>query len=347
MKMVENMSGSLAHAVKLVREGHRFLLTCHILPDADAVGSMLGLADVLLSLGKEVYLYNRDPVPEQLRFLPGAEEIKASLPEGVSFDATFVTDTAARSLLPRQFPERDVTGPIVIVDHHVAHDDFGDVVVRDVKACATAVVVMHLANALGVNPLPRSASAPLYTALVADTGGFRYPGTTAATLRTAADLLDSGVDPWQVASHVFERWSMARMRLLGLAINAIETKYDGKVSVVVVTLDMLAQAGATEDMAEGLVEYGRMLKGVEIAIMLWERRAKPDEGAAGTTLTRLSLRSAGSADVARVAVALGGGGHRESAGATVLQDIFIARGIALHEAGRELGRLESRDLNAG
>src|SRR5262245_20514489 len=134
------MSGSLANAVKLVRDGRRFLLTCHVLPDADAVGSMLGLAEVLRSLGKEVYLYNRDPVPEQLMFLPGAATVKSSLPPGMSFDATFVTDTAARALLPRQFPPRSVTGPVVIVDHHVAHDDFGDVALRDVNACASAVV---------------------------------------------------------------------------------------------------------------------------------------------------------------------------------------------------------------
>jgi bifunctional oligoribonuclease and PAP phosphatase NrnA len=331
------MSGSLAQAVKLVREGHRFLLTCHILPDADAVGSMLGLADVLLSLGKEVYLYNRDPVPEQLRFLPGASAVHATLPTGVTFDATFVTDTAARSLLPRHFPGHNVTGPVVIVDHHVAHDDFGDVVVRDVQACATAVVVMHLAAALGVNPLPKSASAPLYTALVADTGGFRYPGTTAETLRTAADLLDTGVDPWQVASQVFEGWSMARMRLLGLAINAIKTEYDGRVAMISVPQSMLAEAGATDEMAEGLVEYGRMLKGVEIAIMLWERRTRADEACAGMTLTRLSLRSAGNVDVARLAVALGGGGHRTSAGATLTQDIDTAGKLVMLEAGRELG----------
>jgi bifunctional oligoribonuclease and PAP phosphatase NrnA len=332
------MSSSLANAVKLVRDGRRFLLTCHVLPDADAIGSMLGLAEVLRSLGKEVYLYNRDPVPEQLLFLPGAASVKSSLPPGMSFDATFVTDTAARALLPRQFPPRSVTGPVVIVDHHVAHDDFGDVALRDVGACASAVVVMDFAAALGVNPLPQSASVPLYTALVADTGGFRYPGTTAQTLRTAADLLDAGkVDAWQVASHVFEGWSMARMRLLGLAINAIETEYGGKVAVVSVPLSMLAQAGATDDMAEGLVEYGRMLKGVEIAIMLWERRARADETVSGSTLTRLSLRSSGSADVSRVALALGGGGHRAAAGATVGWELNRVRDLVVLEAGRELG----------
>jgi bifunctional oligoribonuclease and PAP phosphatase NrnA len=328
---------SLANAVKLVREGKRFLLTCHVLPDADAVGSMLGLAEVLRALGKEVYLYNRDPVPEQLLFLPGVEAVHGSVPGGMTFDATFITDTAARKLLPRQFPPRSVTGPVVIVDHHVAHDDFGDVVVRDTSACATAVVVMSLATALGVNPLPRAAAAPLYTALVADTGGFRYPGTTAQTLRTAADLVDHGVDPWTVASSVFENWSMARMRLLGLAINAIETEYAGRVAVLTVPMTMMDKAGATEEAAEGLVEYGRMLKGVEISIMLWERRARSDETMMGTMFTRMSLRSAGRADVSRVAVALGGGGHRAAAGATVSLDLRAARDRVLFEAGRELG----------
>jgi bifunctional oligoribonuclease and PAP phosphatase NrnA len=331
------MSGSLAQAVKVVRGGRRFLLTCHISPDADAVGSMLGLAEVLTSLGKEVVLYNRDPIPETLRFLPRADQVQSTLPQGVSFDATFVTDTAARSLLPRHFPERDVSGPVVILDHHLAHDDFGDVVVRDVHACATALVVLELANALGVSPLPAAASAPLYTALVADTGGFRYPGTTSQVLRIAADLLDGGVDPWRVASQVFESWSMARMRLLGLAINTIQTAYDGKVAIVTVPLSMLDQAGASDDMAEGLVEYGRMLRGVEIAIMLWERRARSEEVLEGSVLTRLSLRSAGSADVSRVAVALGGGGHRTSAGATLAQSLAKARELVLLEAGRELG----------
>lgn len=330
------MSSSLAHAVKLVRNGHRFLLTCHVSPDADAVGSMLGLAEVLSALGKEVYLYNRDPIPETLRFLPRVAQVHSTLPQGHSFDATFVTDTAARSLLPRQFPAQGITGPVVILDHHLAHDDFGDVVVRDVHACATALVVLEFASALGVTPLPAAASAPLYTALVADTGGFRYPGTNPQVLRIAADLLEQGVDPWRVASQVFENWSMARMRLLGLAVNTIQTAYDAKVAIVTVPLAMIEQAGASDDMAEGLVEYGRMLRGVEIAIMLWERRARAEETIAGSVLTRLSLRSAGRADVSRVAVALGGGGHRTSAGATLSQSLAKARELVLLEAGREL-----------
>jgi bifunctional oligoribonuclease and PAP phosphatase NrnA len=329
-------------AVALIRGGQRFLLTCHVLPDPDAVGSMLGLAEVLKSLGKEVVLYNRDPVPDTVAFLPGVDEIRQSIPPGMRFDAMLITDTAARSLLPRTLPPQSITGPRVIIDHHVAHDDFGDVVVRDVDACATALVVLELAKALGVYPVPRTAAEPLYTALVADTGSFRYPGTTAATLRIAAELLDGGVDPWRVSSHVFESWPMERLRLLGFAINAIETEFTGRVAILCVPLTMIERAGASERMVEGMVEYGRMIKGVEISIMLWERKPRSDETDYGQMLSRLSLRSAGPIDVAKIAAALGGGGHRAAAGGTLNCDLRSARELVLAEAGRALGMLDPK-----
>jgi phosphoesterase RecJ-like protein len=284
-----------------------------------------------------VYLYNRDPVPDMLTFLPGTDEIQAALPSDRIFDATLITDTAARNLLPRQMPPSSVAGPTVIIDHHVGHDDFGDVVVRDTSACATAMVVLALASELNVKPVPTDAALPLYTAIVADTGGFRYSGTTPDTLRTAADLMDAGIDPWRVASHVFERWPMSRMRLLGKAINAIETEFAGRVAVLCVTLSMIEQAGANERMVEGMVEYGRMLDGVEISMMLWERRARPDEGADRGTVTRLSLRSAGAIDVATIAAAVGGGGHRSAAGATLDCEMRVAREQVLAEVGKALG----------
>ncbi|MGD8861245.1 MAG: DHH family phosphoesterase [Myxococcales bacterium] len=329
----------MQEALEIIERGKRFLLTCHVLPDPDAVGSMLGLSAVLRALGKEVVLYNRDPVPEAVSFLPGVDDIRMSVPAGMRFDATFITDTAARNLLPRSFPPRPMTGPRVIIDHHVAHDDFGDVVVRDTDACATGVVVVNIARALGMSKLPRDAAEPLYTAIVADTGGFRYDGTTAETLRLAADLLDAGVDPWKVASRVFETWPMERLRLLGFAINAIETEYTGRVAILSIPLSMIQRAGATERMVEGMVEYGRMIKGVEVSVMLWERKPRSDETDAGQLLTRLSMRSAGRVDVSRIAVAVGGGGHRAAAGATLPIELRAARDRVLAEVGKELGPL--------
>jgi len=327
----------LDQAVQLIRTGQRFLLTCHVMPDADAIGSMLGLAEILRSLGKEVVLYNRDQVPDMLTFLAGSDEVRSSLPAGMRFDATFITDTAARNLLPRTFPPHAISGPRVIVDHHVSHDDFGDVIVRDVNACATAVVVLELAAALGVRPVPPKAAEPLYAALVADTGGFRYPGTSAATMRMAAELLDAGIDPWRVASRLFEQWPMERLRLLGFAINSIETEFTGRAAILCVSLAMMQSAGATERMVEGMVEYARMIKGVEVAALLWERRPRSDETDYGQMLTRLSMRSAGRVDVASIAASLGGGGHRVAAGATLNADLRTARAQVVAAVGQALG----------
>jgi len=319
-------------AVALIRAGRRFLLTCHLQPDADAIGSLLALAEILKALGKEVVLYNRDPVPEMLRFLTGAQQIQREIPEDGRFDAMFITDTAARSLLPHKLPSRAVSGPRVLLDHHVAHDDFGDVVVRDVTAAATANVVIELARALNLDPLPVSAAEPLYTALVADTGNFRYPGTSSETLRLAATLVDSGVDPWRVARQVFENWPLERLRLLGLVIEAIELERSGRIAVLCVPQTILERAGAHERMVEGFVEYGRMIKGVQISIMLWEQKGSADDTDGGQGTSRVSLRGDGHVDVSAIAVTLGGGGHRAAAGATLHCDLPTARARVLDAA---------------
>jgi phosphoesterase RecJ-like protein len=319
-----------AQVVRLIRAGGSFLVSCHRRPDADALGSALGLAAVLREVGKDVVVLVPEEVPAGVRFLPGAGAVAHDLPPGSRFDATFVTDTAARSLLPPRFPDRDVTGPVVIVDHHAAHDEYGDFIVRDVAAVATAEVVLALARDLGVVEVPPDAREPLYAALVADTGGFRYPGTSGDTLRLGASLVDQGVDPWRVAYELFEGWSLAKMHLLGEVLPTLETHHDGRLAVLRLTRAMLARTGATDEDVEGLVNYARMLRGVEIAALLWEQAGD------GSPVTKVSLRSRGSADVSRVAVALGGGGHRGAAGAEVPADLEATLARVKDEASRAL-----------
>ena len=323
---------SRARAIELVRSGQRFLLTCHLRPDGDALGSMLGLAAILRELGKDVVMFNVDPVPEYLRFLPRSAEVLRAAPMDVTFDATFVTDTAARSLLPHALPPPSVTGPWVMIDHHAAHDDFGDVIVRETDAVATGEVVLRLMADLGISRVPADAAVPLYTAIVTDTGGFRYQGTTPTTLRLAADLVEAGADPWTVAYNVFEGWAPARMKLLGVVLETLLTSHEGRVATLTVTREMMARTQADDDMVEGLVNYARMLSGVEVASLVWEWRPAAD----GSPVTKVSLRSRGNVDVSRVAVALGGGGHRSAAGATVPGSVDEVRARVLAESARQL-----------
>lgn len=306
--------------LELVRNGERFLVACHRRPDADSLGSALGLIKTLRAVGKEATLFMPESIPDSLLFLMDGEQGIATIPEGTRFDATWVLDIAAKALLPPGFPSPDVTGPVVILDHHHAHDDVGDIVVRDTSAAATGEVVVRLIEELGLESLPEGSATPLYAAIVSDTGGFRYATTKPATLRLGARLLEEGADPWQVAYQLFERWEPARLRLLSSIIATLETAFDGRVAIMRVTREMLDICGANDDMVEGMVNYARRVEGVEIGALLWEW---PVRDASGVRLeTKISLRSRGNVDVSVIAAALNGGGHRAAA-ATQL-DITIA-----------------------
>jgi bifunctional oligoribonuclease and PAP phosphatase NrnA len=298
-----------AEVAALIRGGARFAVTCHLRPDADALGSALALGVLLRELGREAAVYSVDEPPRVMRFVPGALEVSREVPGG-AFDACFVADAAAAPLVPPR--PQGLRGPVVMIDHHAAHDDFGDVVLREPDACATGLVVVRLMRELGLAAIPRAAALPLYAAIASDTGGFRYSSTDPETHRVAAELLELGVEPWSAASHLFERWEPERMKLLGRLLAALRLELDGRVAVLEVRQEDLREVGADAQMVEGMVNYGRMLDGVQVAALLWEQ----PHG-----VTKLSLRAAGGADVSRVAKALGGGGHHAAAGANVDGDL--------------------------
>jgi phosphoesterase RecJ-like protein len=312
--------------LEVVRKGERFLVACHRRPDADSLGSALGLIKTLRAVGKEATLFMPEEIPDSILFLMDGEEGLAQVPDGVRYDATWVMDIAAKALLPPGFPGPEVTGPVVIIDHHHAHDDIGDVVYRDTDAAATGEVVVRLIDELGLESLPEGSATPLYAAIVSDTGGFRYATTRPATLRLGARLVEEGADPWHVAYQLFERWEPARLRLLSAIIATLEMAFDGRVAIMRVTREMLDICGANDDMVEGMVNYARRVEGAEVGALLWEWRVRD---AGGNRIdTKISLRSRGNVDVSLIAAALNGGGHRAAA-ATQLN-------IAIDEADERL-----------
>ncbi len=301
----------IERAMEIIDQGSRFLVACHRRPDADSLGSALGLIKTLRAIGKEATLFMPESIPNSLAFLMTGEQSIDGVPEGTRFDATWIMDIAARALMPPRFPAPEVTGPVVVVDHHHAHDDIGDVVLRDTSAAATGEVVVRLIETLGLKSIPEGAATPIYAAIVSDTGGFRYATTRPETLRLGARLVEAGADPWQVASHLFERWEPARLRLLSSIIATLEMAFDNRVAIMRVTREMLQICGANDDMVEGMVNYARSVEGVEIGALLWEW---PVRDARGEHLeTKISLRSSGNADVSVIASALHGGGHRAAA----------------------------------
>lgn len=325
----------IENALEVARSGERFLVACHRRPDADSLGSALGLIRTLRAIGKEATLFMPEAIPDSLLFLLDGEQGIAEVPEGARYDATWVMDIAAKALLPRGFPSPEASGPVVIVDHHHAHDDVGDIVFRDTEAAATGEVVVRLMEGLGLESIPEGAATPLYAAIVSDTGGFRYQTTRPATLRLGARLLEEGVDPWEVAYQLFERWEPPRLKLLSAIIATLETSFDGRVAIMRVTRDMLSATGANDDMVEGMVNYARRVDGAEVGALLWEWSIRD---AAGERIeTKISLRSSGKADVSKIAAALNGGGHRAAAATQLDVTIDEAEGLLRAELSKYYG----------
>lgn len=301
----------LGRAVELVRAGSRFLCVAHARLDGDAIGAMLVTAHGLRALGKEVGLWNQDPVPARLRFLPGAEDIsrRPLQGKGLRYDATFVHDTGAPHLLGDRFPSPAITGPLVIIDHHGVASDFGDVSLRDPAAASAGVISWRLMEALGLEEarMDRKLAMALLVSLVEDTGWFRYPSTNPEALRLASACLQAGASPWDLALRLDESASPEGLRLLQLVLGTLERHCGGKLALLTLSDDLMRQAGATPDDVPKLVNYARGLRGVEIGALI----------TLGDHDLYVSLRGKGAVDVAQIAARFGGGGHRGAAGCTI------------------------------
>ncbi len=315
---------AMEEAVALVHAGKRFLVSAHANPDGDALGSMLATAHGLRALGKEVVIYDRDPAPARLRFLDGAAAV-VTKPPAEPFDATFVHDAGDARLLGEHFPPREITGPMVVLDHHGSSRAFGDVVIRDPAASAVGVIVARFLRALGV-PLDKPIAEALWCSLVSDTGWFRYSSTDLETLELATDCVRAGAVPWDFARRAEEEWPAGRARLLALVLGTLEVvgERPRRIALLTLTEDMLAQAGAGPELAENFVNYARGIEGVEVGLMLTVAR----------TSVRVSLRSKGAVDVGAVAAQFDGGGHRAAAGCALALPLKAAKARLLAAIGK-------------
>lgn len=290
-----------------LQSGFRFLISTHINPEGDAIGSALALNLALKDLGKEVRVLIQDPTPEGLTFLPGAGEILHQAPEKGGFDLAFALDCGEKSRLGEEFAKVKGIGKIINIDHHVSNHYFGDVNLVDPLASSTAEVIYDLLRTIPLAMSPAVAE-NVYVGILTDTGSFRYSNTSPKTFAVARACLLAGVDPWKVAEKVYETQPLPRLRLLPLALATLEINGDGRVPYMVITQNMMEKSGASAALTEDFINFPRSLMGSEVALLF--RELAPER-------YRVSLRSRGSVNVARIAEEFHGGGHPQAAGCTV------------------------------
>lgn len=291
----------------------RVLLICHVNPDGDALGSMLGFGLGLRRLGVrglQATFPGPPEVPEPFRGLPGLDLLVPAAEAYPDPDLVICFDAASESRLGDLVDRLERAGAALVLDHHASNTRFGGVNLVDPRAAATSVVAEQLLTRLGV-PLDAGIAECLYVALTTDTGSFRFEATTPAVHEMAARLLATGIRPGDISRRVFDTRPFGAVRLFGEALGRarLEPAAAGGRGLVWTWagLDDLARHGQRPYVLEALIDSVRCTAEADVSCVV--KQTAPDEWA-------VSLRSKGAVDVSRVAVALGGGGHRFAAGFT-------------------------------
>ena len=300
-----------ASLLDLLKSRDRFVLTSHVRPDCDALGSELGMAGILEALGKDVRIVNAQATPASLRWIDPegrleslAEQVKPA--DLADRDLLIVLDTSAFAQLGAMADvAKRMRDRVLVIDHHVSEDDLSDRWFKDTSAEATARIVYEIGLRLKV-PLTERIATPIYAGLSTDTGGFRFPSVSGESFRIAARLVDAGASPSAIYRELFEQDTLARLHLVGRTIAGARTSHDGRVIFSSVRQSDIKEVGAVPADTEDLINLTLAVKGTEVAAILIEQ---PDGR------IKVSFRSRGPVDCSSLAGSFGGGGHKAAAGA--------------------------------
>lgn len=303
------MKSTIRKISDVIRDSDSFIITSHIDPDGDSIGSALAIYSVLKRLGKSVKVVCEDTVPAAFAFLDGSGEVVTSRAEPA--EVAIVVDAAS---LDRVGWVEEVVREcrvIVNIDHHGSNDGFGhhNLIVKAAGACGE--IVYYLLKEMQ-SELTAAEAEALYVAILSDTGCFRFPNTTSDTHRIAARLVDLGARPYHTASEIFWKRSPAAVMLLGGALSTIEVTNGGMIASMEVTRRMIEETGADQRDTEGFTNYPRSIRDVQIGILI--REIEPG-------LFRVSLRAREGYAVDEIAKVFGGGGHPTAAGFRIRGDL--------------------------
>jgi len=292
----------------MIAESERILFFMHVQPDGDSIGSTLAMVRALRQQGKEAVMVGVDPIPRIYHFLPGWDTLFTPWEQVTGeWDLACFLDCGDLQRVGAAVPLVERCKRSLNIDHHVTNTGYGEYNYMDFSAAAVGELAYRLLRAMNL-PIDTETALCLYTSLVTDTGGFRYDSTGPATHRVAADLIELGARPYEVASAIWENESPSRLALLARALQTLRLEQGGKIAWMKVDRAMMAEAGASDDDVEGLVNYARSVEGVEVGVLIKE---------AADGRIRVNLRSRRTADVGAVALRFGGGGHARAAGCTL------------------------------
>jgi phosphoesterase RecJ-like protein len=308
--------------IQQFNNGNKILVVTHANPDGDAIGSLIAMGLSLETLNKKITLYCESLIPAVYRFLPEVHRVVNKI-GNLDYDMAVILDcgdlgrVGQAASLVKQIPV------IVNIDHHITNTYFGHLQLIDTSACATAEIVYRLIKQMGLS-FGKALATSIYTGILADTGSFRFSNTNREAFAICQEMVDIGVDPHNIAQHVYGTYSLSRIKLLNLALDSIELSENGKLSIMTLTQKMFDETNTKPEDVDGLINYAQRIEDVEVAALIQEHH-NGNENSRTTNRFHVSLRSDGAFDVAAIAAMFGGGGHSSAAGFSIEETLSTVK----------------------
>lgn len=291
-----------------IKKFNKFLITAHINPEGDSIGSQIAIASLLRRLGKEAVVLNESPVPKILQFMKGTGNILKEMPRNFNFEAVIVLDCPDLTRIGNVSGHLTEDKVVINIDHHISNEGFGRFKWVDTDRSSTGEMVFELFKAFKMG-IEYDEAVAIYVAIMTDTGSFKYTNTSSRTHQIVAELIDAGVRPYEINGRIYESSSLQDTHLLGETLQTLKLTDDGKVAWLWVTKEMLKKTKASLEGTEGIINFARSIEGVEIAILFRETGTE--------NRIKVSFRSKAKADVNKLASFFKGGGHVTASGCTV------------------------------
>lgn len=325
-------SKNMEKVIEAFKKRDNFLITAHVNPEGDSIGSQIAVHHILKKLGKNAVIVNHDDIPDNLKFLPGAELIMPEVPESFRPDTAIILDCPVVERTGKICDSIDKGQFMVNIDHHVSNESFGDVNWVESEASSVGEMIFHMIEKLGIG-MEKDLAIAIYTAIVTDTGMFNYDNTSPETHRIAGELISAGVKPKMIHREIFERKSVSEIRLLGETLTTLQVEENGALAYMVLTGKMRGEEGVEDISTDEFINFPRSIKGVEVAVFFKEDADVQDK-------VNVNFRSAGKVNVNSVASRFGGGGHEQAAGCVLNCGLAEAQDKVLAEARKAIREAE-------
>jgi phosphoesterase RecJ-like protein len=304
MKMMNNFE----EIIKVVQKNNIFLITSHANLDGDGIGSELALQFILKKLKKKSIILNQDKLPKIYDFLPGSNKVhylEDNCIDTKGIDVGIVLDCSNAKRIGKTYEIFKNIKTVINIDHHKSNENFGDLNYVDSSVSSVGEIIYELIRSINIDLLDEDISTCLFTAIITDTGSFRYSNVSSKTFKIASDLTSFGIKPHLIANNIYNRKTYSGLKLLGEALLTLEVDDSNYVSWLTITRKMLNNAKANDEEIEGIIDIATTLDNTEISILFRETK---------NNKIKISFRSKGNFDVNKFAGKFKGGGHPNAAG---------------------------------